>query len=250
MKNIHLVQKTGIDRNLGAFFKDTLEEEKLVINFYDKNIEFADCKYYDLYITSDEEIKEGDWFLWQGFSGEWVLQKCEYLFYELHKTNHLNCNFKVQFKVILTTDKDLITEGVQSINDEFLDWFVKNPNCDYIQVESELKCFDKNGLCVSVAIYDTDYTKMMYYLYIPKQETLQEAALNYAKNDETKPYDFTISTLTDAFEAGAIWMSKRTYNEEDLREAFKQSRQAKIFEKDMPPVWESFEDWFEQFKNK
>ena len=43
---------------------------------------------------------------------------------------------------------------------------------------------------------------------------------------------------------------KNKYSEEDLREAFKQSRQAKIFEKDMPPVYENFEEWFEQFKKK
>lgn len=43
---------------------------------------------------------------------------------------------------------------------------------------------------------------------------------------------------------------ERMYSEEDLREAFKQSRQCKIFEKDMPPVYNKFEDWFEQFKKK
>jgi hypothetical protein len=40
------------------------------------------------------------------------------------------------------------------------------------------------------------------------------------------------------------------YTEDDLREAFKQSRQVLIFEKDMPPIYESFEEWFEQFKKK
>jgi hypothetical protein len=44
--------------------------------------------------------------------------------------------------------------------------------------------------------------------------------------------------------------AKQMYSEEDLKEAFKQSRQAKIFEKDMPPVYENFEEWFEQFKKK
>jgi hypothetical protein len=46
------------------------------------------------------------------------------------------------------------------------------------------------------------------------------------------------------------WQQERSYSEEDMREAFKQSRQAKIFEKDMPPVYKSFEEWFEQFKKK
>jgi len=40
------------------------------------------------------------------------------------------------------------------------------------------------------------------------------------------------------------------YTEDDLREAFKQSRQVLIFEKDMPPIYESFEEWFEQFKKE
>jgi hypothetical protein len=49
---------------------------------------------------------------------------------------------------------------------------------------------------------------------------------------------------------GAKWQQERMYSEEDLREAFKQSRQALIFEKDMPPVYNDFEEWFEQFKKK
>jgi hypothetical protein len=47
-----------------------------------------------------------------------------------------------------------------------------------------------------------------------------------------------------------IEKQQQGYSEEDLREAFKQSRQAFIFEKDMPPVYNDFEEWFEQFKNK
>lgn len=40
------------------------------------------------------------------------------------------------------------------------------------------------------------------------------------------------------------------YSEEDLREAFKQSRQSFIFEKDMPCVYDNFDEWFNQFKKK
>jgi hypothetical protein len=42
----------------------------------------------------------------------------------------------------------------------------------------------------------------------------------------------------------------KLYTKEDLKEAFKQSRQALIFEKDMPPLFESFEKWFELFNQK
>jgi hypothetical protein len=34
------------------------------------------------------------------------------------------------------------------------------------------------------------------------------------------------------------------------KETFKQSRQAKIFEKDMPPVWESFEQYYNETYKK
>ena len=41
---------------------------------------------------------------------------------------------------------------------------------------------------------------------------------------------------------------KEMYSEEDLKEAFKQSRQVFIYQKDMPPLFENFEQWFEQYK--
>jgi flavorubredoxin len=37
-------------------------------------------------------------------------------------------------KIILTTDGDLIKDGVQSIDDEFLEWFVENPSCEEVEV--------------------------------------------------------------------------------------------------------------------
>jgi len=38
-------------------------------------------------------------------------------------------------KIILTTDQDLIKDGVQSIDDEFLEWFCsKNGEVDFVKV--------------------------------------------------------------------------------------------------------------------
>jgi len=78
-----------------------------------------------------------------------------------------------------------------------------------------------------------------------KKETLEEAAEKYLNEKYQKG-----SYLGNLFIAGAKYQAERMYSEDDLREAFKQSRNAFIFEKDMPPVYESFEDWFEQFKKK
>ena len=40
-------------------------------------------------------------------------------------------------KVILSTDGDLIKDGVQAPDDEFLEWFVKNPSCEYVEVSED-----------------------------------------------------------------------------------------------------------------
>ena len=60
-------------------------------------------------------------------------------------------------KIILTTDQDLINDGIQVIDDEFLEWFVKNPSCDEVKVED----------------YGNIYN-FRYLILIPKEEPKQE----------------------------------------------------------------------------
>lgn len=78
-----------------------------------------------------------------------------------------------------------------------------------------------------------------------KKETLEEAAVIRYGSDQ-----YLWAKQRDGFVEGAKWQQQQGYSEEDLREAFKQSRQAFIFEKDMPCVYNSFEEWFEQLKKK
>jgi hypothetical protein len=79
-----------------------------------------------IYITSDEEIKDMDWYI---SSDAKLLQ--------FTGRNVLGDKFKAP-KIILTTDdQDLIKDGVQAIDDEFLEWFVKNPSCDYVEVKEK-----------------------------------------------------------------------------------------------------------------
>jgi hypothetical protein len=40
-------------------------------------------------------------------------------------------------KIILTTDQDLIKDGVQLIDHTFIEWFVKNPSCEYVEVSED-----------------------------------------------------------------------------------------------------------------
>ena len=65
-----------------------------------------------------------------------------------------------------------------------------------------------------------------------KKETLEQAAERLFPN-KMEEYDI--------FLIGARWQQERSYNEEDMREAFKYGR-----------MWDmtSFEEWFEQSKKK
>jgi hypothetical protein len=77
---------------------------------------------FHIYITNSEKIKEGDWFLniKSGAIGQ-------------HNGVEILL-FKDDRKIILTTDPDLIKDGVQAIDDNFLEWFVKNPSCEKVEV--------------------------------------------------------------------------------------------------------------------
>ena len=88
----------------------------------------------NIYITPDEEIREGDWCL-DKFNQRWKLEDERLIAFDskgikrFSTDNILGHDCK---KIILTTDQDLI--GVQAIDDEFLEWFVKNPSCEVVEV--------------------------------------------------------------------------------------------------------------------
>ena len=48
-------------------------------------------------------------------------------------------------KIILTTDKELIKDGVQAIDDDFLEWFVKNPSCEEVETVKGLMKLNDDG---------------------------------------------------------------------------------------------------------
>jgi hypothetical protein len=96
-----------------------------------------------IYITSDEEIKEEDWF---------YLDDAKII------AKYINVKpVKEAKKIILTTDQDLIKDGVQAIDDEFLEWFVKNPSCESVEVSYEvLKPFQSIDKGYILRLPDTD----------------------------------------------------------------------------------------------
>ena len=120
MKNIHLLPTDKPSR----LVKNSENILKLCIQTLPIDYEIY-CYPQHIYITSDEEIKEGDWCL----TLDETFKPVNLWFYPE----------KLKGKIILTTDQDLIKDGVQAIDDEFLEWFVKNPSCEEVEIESEIK---------------------------------------------------------------------------------------------------------------
>ena len=118
----------------------------------------------NIYITSDEEIKDGEWHL-HYYEDNPVISKSHNRAVKV--VNEIAKQFDYK-KIILTTDQDLIEDGIQEIDDEFLEWFVKNPTCEYVEIEN---IYDKflNGDKRSVSDF-----RNKYKIIIPKEEPKQE----------------------------------------------------------------------------
>jgi hypothetical protein len=267
MKNIHLLPTEKPSR---------LDVVKNQLVLFDTQAEGSNTQH--LYITSDEEIK-GDW-----------------CYDEYNKVVFKNTGAGTpgaSKKIILTTDQDLIKDCVQAIDDEFLEWFVKNPSCEEINVkkvrltrEITLEDVIKGGFPEVIEgafsdrkpykiiiprgepkqaddsyvkeqkelrrrlknlIDELDQEKLQLH---PKQETLEEAAEKYAGGKSSNS-SFRNTHIRD-FTEGVKWQEKRSYSEEDLREAFKHGILFK--EESVSTCKEAIETEFsmlvEQFKKK
>jgi lipoate-protein ligase A len=115
----------------------------------------------NIYITSDEEdINENDYII----TADGRLVQVSYL---------LSKDLEEASKVILTTDQDLIKDGVQAIDDEFLEWFVKNPSCEEVEVEIETTSIQLPQQQLSENSYDLAFrwiNKKVYKIIIPQEE--------------------------------------------------------------------------------
>jgi hypothetical protein len=137
-----------------------------------KNIHRANS---DIYITNNSEIREGDWFI----RGDEI-----HICFKIHETDiefitsidSVYCGSNTFWgkeyckKIILTTDEDLIADGVQSIDDDFLQWFVDNSSCE--EVKTDLIAVNDFGSEVLVTSYGFD--RFIYKIIIPKEEPKQE----------------------------------------------------------------------------
>jgi DNA mismatch repair ATPase MutS len=137
MKNLYLLPTEQPSR-LGYLTKKGKEVYK-DLRLFDISIStILDGENQNIYITSDEDIKGRDWFIYKT-KNKTVILKAENINIDtITVDSHIKVGTWVSLKycqkIILTTDQDLINDGVQAINDEFLEWFVKNPSCEEVEV--------------------------------------------------------------------------------------------------------------------
>lgn len=143
MKNIHLISTSQFSKL--AYYQESTSYNKPILQLV--NMTSSDYTYQYLYITANnEDIKKKDWIISRG---------------KLIRSSKSYCaNNEYGRKIILTTDPNLIIDGIQSINDEFLVWFVNNSSCEEVKVSHELNINGKNGL---------DRARFIYKIIISKE---------------------------------------------------------------------------------
>jgi hypothetical protein len=203
-----------------------------------------------MYITSDEEISGLENNIWVYNNGRvWLWQN----------TMTLVSNNKPR-KIILTTDQDLIKDGVQSIDDEFLEWFVKNPSCERIEVEKfAINCscenqteagFGDNKIYENSTCHERNRCDIEYKIIIPKEEPKFEDSIKnslsimsiandmFGKKEEPKQENTAEYIDRHIVEAMVEVAKQKLYSEEDMKQAYNASQEG----------WIGFDFWFEQFK--
>jgi hypothetical protein len=221
MKNIHVIPTDKPSR------LSILNSGKL--NLGAEIMSSSNSKPQHIYITSDEEIKEGDWVIKISslYKGGGSIQKYSFIDRQFE-----DITFK---KIILTTDQDLINDGVQAIDDIFLEWFVENPSCESVEVDKNWNYpLDKSW----------EYKLRIIPQEEPKQETLEEAAKRL--HQKGLKDDLSLS-FHDGVKFGAKWQSERMYSEEEV---FNLCRDFVIFIQQKRPSYKKQLEWFEQFKKK
>ena len=233
----------------------------------------------NIYITSDEEIKDGEWHL-HYYENKPVISKSHNN--AVKTINEIAEQFGYK-KIILTTDQDLINDGVQAIDDEFLEWYTKNPNCEEVEV---IQLRKSSGYYDKEEVWHWDF--LAYKIIIPKeepkqdrtctnncsvvcgecqilepkQETVEDAAEKWVFDINGNRWSNNDNTAGDnygSFITGAKWQqeqNKNLYSEEDMIEfadfyyQYKELIKLNNWEIIEISKEDVFKKWFEQFKKK
>jgi hypothetical protein len=212
MKNLHVLptekpSRLMIDTIENKLYLQPILHEK-TINVLTQNI----------YITSDEEI-EKDYVIAYGVVIKVMMFNKETLYF----VNGTKAKREECKKIILTTNQDLIEDGVWGIEDGFLEWFVKNPSCEFVDVEGRIyKGQDETEYKIIIpkeeAKQNCEFCKQPISKYgyacakqkeEHKQETLEEAFEKWADQQFQKGVGYD---KFDVLQFGAKWQQEQDKN--------------------------------------
>jgi hypothetical protein len=228
----------------------------------------------NIYITNSEEIKEERL--------RFIIDNREGMNGFIHQVSVI-LDSKICPEIILTTDQDLIADDVQAIDDKFLEWFVKNPSCEFVEINKEYLSntgewkevllpsewevdtkfrykiiipqedpFEKSKLALRAYLLankekvTNDLQEMREKSSIDRDETVEEAAETWVFETNGHKWSNNDDTTGDnygSFKAGATWQAERMYSEEETIQLLIK------FNQEIQEV-ENVKDWFEQFKKK
>jgi hypothetical protein len=203
MKNIHILPTERTSR----LYYNSQEKAYQLCEFPKYHTDIKST--HNLYITNDEEIKEGDWVI---DDEQDVFQVLEVNNLQgILRSDGFTYVIDVCKKIILTTDQDL--DGVQAIDDEFLEWFVKNSSCKEVGIVNDtLTVGEMSKLPLGTRNHK-------YKIIIPKEEPKQDSVFD--KLEVEKEYEQEI------FELGEEPRQEITINEVSKKlkgkELFKES---------------------------
>jgi hypothetical protein len=169
MKNIHLLPTDKPSRIIKSQDNDFVVLNTDAPNWFG---DYLKTTKQHIYITSDDKFVKDEYIT----DGIEVIKASPKLVDAQGLVNRRDWK-----KIILTTDQDLIKDGVQSIDDEFLEWFVKNPSCEFVEIvvenytEDEWIDDDFGG-----ETYTFEYEK--YKIIIPKEEPTFENSIDNTMN--------------------------------------------------------------------
>jgi len=248
MKNIHILPTPKPSRLHLAYDKDYYLSVEPFVQLDTKNY-----KSFNIYITSDEEIKPNVYALINKVLCKTELLEGKIVSRQLVGGATMDICKSEYLEIILTTDQDLIKDGVQAIDDEFLEWFVKNPSCEEVEVIKEdveqPKPLYPNGNHKGERVWIETY-KIIIPKEEPKQESLDEVAEigKFAEKKYLERLDnFQKVDFKDGFIEGAKSQQERMYSEEEVRRI---ASRAFLIKSNNETILEDFDKWFKQYKKK
>jgi hypothetical protein len=277
MKNIHVLPTDKPSRLIKNNLGYGLNKE----NFNQSDLDFIQAKFQHIYITSDEVTKEGGFYYWEVTNTVQIARKDSH--------GRLPTIKDGSKKIILTTDQDLIKDGVQAIDDEFLKWFVKNPSCEFVEIKLQHQYHTSKEYYIDADYVDctkeqynsiksgipTCPLRILYKIIIPQEEpkidsifneanvrfseTLDKLSDNSLKQEtleeaikreyETRKFNSDFPFDPQSFKLGAKWQQERMY--QSMKECWYAACAYSIgSHKEFKQTHPNFKEWFEQFKKK